>query len=361
MAYTAQDLQDMAAGLYNVGNAVGVDLSAWERAGAGNMAMALADQGLSAGWNYDDFVSHIQLLAGTEPRGRTPGAGATATAPDAPTTDATALGILKSYLNNLGLGELADWAYNQGVVESGTLDQERLLVLLQDQPAYQRRFVGNQIRRQNGYSTLTPADYLQVEDAYRTLMQNAQLPAGFYDNPDDFAQWIGRDVSVTELGQRITDGYIAAAQADPTVRAELRNFYGIDEGGLAAYYLDPNRAVSSLVRQLNAARIGSSARLTGFGALTAGEAEGLVGLGVTDQQASQGLGQLADQRQLFTPINQGEDTISREEQLAATFQGSAPALQRIRQRQRRRLAEFQGGGGYAASREGLAGLGTTSR
>ena len=51
---------------------------------------------------------------------------------------------------------------------------------------YKKRFKANEARRKAGLAELTPGTYIALEDQYRKLMQEAMLPAGFYDNPEDF-------------------------------------------------------------------------------------------------------------------------------------------------------------------------------
>jgi hypothetical protein len=55
---------------------------------------------------------------------------------------------------------------------------------------------------------------------------------------------------------------------------------------------------------------------------------------------------------------QGEQAISEEEQIGATFGLDAAARQRIETRRRRRQAEFAQGGGFAETAQGVIGLRT---
>lgn len=82
-------------------------------------------------------------------------------------------------------------------------------------------------------------------------------------------------------------------------------------------------------------------------------------LGISAQQAQQGFGSLVQGAQLFQslPGMTSEGTIGRETQLAAAFGGDALAQQEIERRRRERQAAFEGGGSFAASQQGVTGLG----
>lgn len=192
----------------------------------------------------------------------------------------------------------------------------------------------------------------------KSLFRSAGLPEGFWDAPDDFSKLIVNDVSPAELQTRIMDGYVRVANAPQEVKDALEQYYGVGAGGLAAYFLDEQRALPVLQRQVAAAEIGGFGAHTGFGAVSVTEAERLASEGITGDQAEQGFSQLASTRELFNPLDRGEDTIGRDEQLGAVFEGNANARRRIAERQRRRVAQFEGGGTLAQNRTGYAGLST---
>ena len=191
-------------------------------------------------------------------------------------------------------------------------------------------------------------------------MAGSGLPAGFYDDPTDFANFIARDVSPAEVQTRVNEGFRAVSEASPQVVAQMKELYGVDEGGLAAYFLDPDRATPILQRQARAAQIATEGLRQAGIQLTATAAEGLSReLGADAQgQAAAGFRQLAQQQGLATPIMAGEEAISQEEQIGAAFGTNEAARQRIETRRRRRQAEFEAGGGFAAGQAGMAGLRT---
>lgn len=90
-------------------------------------------------------------------------------------------------------------------------------------------------------------------------MNYAGLPAGFYDSPDDFANWIGGAVSPKEIEDRV--GVISkwVTNADPSVKQSLLDYYGVGDQELIAYGLDRNRAAPLLQKQAAAAELGAAA------------------------------------------------------------------------------------------------------
>jgi len=107
-----------------------------------------------------------------------------------------------------------------------------------------------------------------------------------------------------------------------------------------------------------AARAFGAAVRTGFGDLNKAEAEGIASLGVSEEGFVQGFGALVEATPLFTAIDQGEDVITREEQIGAAFSGNAAARARVETRRRRRQAQFEGGGSAVTTARGFSGLGS---
>jgi hypothetical protein len=269
--------------------------------------------------------------------------------------------LVTSLLSQYGLGELEP-LIEQWIRDGRTLDEFELG--LYDRTTEQGKVVDRlypemRQRTEQGRAPMSIGQIRDFRDSARALFRSAGLPEGFYDEPEDFAAFIVGDVSVSELGQRIQDGYVAVASAPPEVRQQMRDLYGVDEGGLVAYFLDPNRAQPLLERQVAAARIGGAAVRTGYGALSLEQAERLAGLGVNEGEAQQGLGQLAGAQELFLTLpGEGGTGISTDEQLDATFGGNAMAARRIARKQRQRQTPFEQGGGFTSSSEGFEGIGT---
>lgn len=272
-----------------------------------------------------------------------------------PAENLSARAQLDATLGQFGLSGLGGWAWEK--YKAG-VPVEQIFLDLRQTPEYKARFPAMEALAKKGRA-VSEATYIDLERTFAQTRRAAGLPEGFYDRPEDFAKLIAGEVSPTEDAARVELARLSAFQAPPEVRDELARNYGIDAGQLTAYWLDPDRALPLIQQQYLSAQIGGQARTTGYGVLTKSESESLAARGVTEAQAQQGFGQLAESRGLFNALpGSGEDEIGREEQIGAVFAGNAGASERIRRRQAQRKAEFGGGGGFSSSREGVGGLGS---
>jgi hypothetical protein len=217
-----------------------------------------------------------------------------ATTTGAPDTSASTAASVDNLLHQYGLEELVPQI--DGWVRQG-LTWPEIEAMLRDPstPAgqvFDRAYPEIRMRTEKH---LAPMSVEQIQ-SYRTqakqALRGAGLPEGFYDDNSDFTAFITGDVSVNELQARIQEGYLAASQAPAEVKAELKDYYGVDEGGIAAYFLDPTRALPVIQRQIAAAKIGGAAARVGIsnGLVSS---ERLASLGVDENQASQIFGQVA--------------------------------------------------------------------
>jgi len=169
------------------------------------------------------------------------------------------------------------------------------------------------------------------------------MPAGFYDDPISLTNFIVNDVSPDEILARVTQGYQAVRNADPTVVNELKTLYNLDDGSIAAFFLDPQKAQDNILRAARAAEVAAQARKQAGIALTATSAEQLVRQGVSEAEAQKGFTTLKQEESLYRPL-MGEEGITQEEAIAGTLGTSAEAAQRIATRKRRRKGTFEAGG-----------------
>ena len=140
---------------------------------------------------------------------------------------------------------------------------EQAMTMIRDTDAYRTRFAGNIARAEAGFGMLSEAEYLNLESSYRQSMRAAGLPDGFYDDPNDFADFISKDVSPEEIAARAEIAGSLAQQKDPQLWKELES-RGISKGDAAAYMLDPDRALPAIQRKLAGADIGRAAREAGI-------------------------------------------------------------------------------------------------
>lgn len=278
-------------------------------------------------------------------------------APSGPTSEQqSARAIIQSALDQFGLGQLGDRLWQQ-YLEGAPV--EKIFLDLRQTDEYKARFAGMAELARKGRA-ISEAEYIATERGIATAMRAAGLPTGLFDTPDDFARLIGAEVAPTEVASRLADYNRALRESPPEVLDELERLFGVSEGQLLAFYIDPDRTQVEINKSFEASMRSATAARVGFGGLARDEAERLVELGVTDREASQGFGELAMRGELFASLDAGEDVIGRDDQIGAVFDNDAAAKERIRRREARRKAQFEGGGSFAGNKSGLSGIGSAS-
>lgn len=197
-----------------------------------------------------------------------------------------------------GLGSLASQIIN--MAKQG-LSEDSIYLELQQTKEWKARFAGNYDRERAGLGMLSPSEYLATERAYAAVLQQYGLPKGFWDDPSDFSKWIGRNVSPGEIESRarIVSGWINSA--DNALAKTLRDTFGYSNGDLVAMSLDPSRALPLLERTQRAISAATAATRQGLTA-DRGYAEHLADLGVTQEQAEQGYGMIAENLEPLTEL-----------------------------------------------------------
>lgn len=269
------------------------------------------------------------------------------TQPMPPGEDNNAYAILTQMLTEWGLASLAPEVLR--LLQEG-YTQTQIPVLLQDTDAYKQRFSGNQVRRQKGLAVLSPAEYLQTERSYRQIMANAGLPEGFYDSPEDFAGFIGGDVSALEVQRRVNEAQDAANRADENTKAVWAEM-GLNPDDMVAWVLDQERGRDALNRIVRGGRVGGAAR--GAGVDLSREQMERFGLmtGEDYMEEAKQFGTLAGAGQRLSGLYGGDD-YGAEEAAAEVFQASTAAERKRKQLFAREEAEFSGAGG--SGRTGLS-------
>lgn len=275
---------------------------------------------------------------------------------------ASAIGVLSNELTSWGFGaDAISWATSE-VQSNKSVDQ--ILFDLRQQPFYVNSIFGqtNAARTAAGLPVMNETDILNYKDAAEQIARSAGLPQGFMTD-QELVSLMGADVSASELSQRVTQEYVNAAQALPVVRDEMARMYGlspdqITPGGLAAYYLDPTKALPVLHQQLQAATIGASAIQAGFGQIDRSYAEGLASQGVTADTAKTGFSNVARESQFYGQLpGQGTPLITSAQALGAEFDKNAADITAVNQASAEARAPFQGGGRFAEGTGGVSGLG----
>ena len=244
---------------------------------------------------------------------------------------------LRLLFANYGLESLAPKI--QEYVQAG-FSPDTVTLKLQDTPEYQQRFSGNAARKKAGLPVLSPAEYLATESAYKQIMRTTGLPSGFYDNPDDFSNFIGSDVSPSELKSRVDAASLSLEGADPFYKDSLESMYGLTSGDMIAYVLDPQRSLPFINRRVQAVQFGAEARRQGLNVGTQ-MAETYAGMGVTQAQARTGFEQIAaitPVAEKLSQITAGAQPFGMEQTAAAVFGGEQSAEQK---RRLQKLAEAE--------------------
>lgn len=250
--------------------------------------------------------------------------------------------MLKNMLEEWGLGTLASEVLR--LIQDG-YTQSQIPVMLQDTDAYKQRFSGNELRKQQGLAVLSPVEYLATERAYRQVMMNSGLPGGFYDGPEDFAGFIGRDVSAAEVQRRVDEASDSVHRMDAGTRDAIRMWYPeIGDGELMAWVLDQNRGRDQINRVVHGSRLAGAARAMGAN-ITKEQAERFGQMsGDNYIQEAQAFGQLAGMGQRLSGFYSGYG-YSAEDAAQEVFNNSADAQERRRRLANREEAEFSGVGG----------------
>ena len=284
--------------------------------------------------------------------------------------DETAFDIIRKTLEYYGLKdadflkEVETLFTTKVITTSSTVDD--IGIAMKDSPAFAKRFPANKELAAAGKPQYSVSQYLRLESDYKNRLQAGGMPPGFYDTPEDFQKFIANDVSPDELSARIQLGYQAVKNAPKQVVDQFKSLYGVSEGDLAAYFLDPEVAKPTFdryeaERQARSAAISAQAIAQANMQLDRTSAEELARTGLSAEQAQQGFAQIGATQELFNPMTAGETAITQEEQIAGTFGTNAAAAQRIATRRARRKAEFEAGGSLAETQQGVTGLRTVGQ
>lgn len=279
-------------------------------------------------------------------------------------TNPNAKDAIDAQLAQYGLSGLTDalWTnYTNGLVDMGNL--EAAVYALRNEKVYKERFKANESRtnpnRPGGpLPELLPSEYIDLENKYKEVIRANGLPAGFYDSIDDTQKLIEGVVSPAEFQRRIAQGYNAVANADPEVLRQFKELYGVSQGQLAAYFIDPARGETLIKQQADAAKIAASASTLANLQLTKSFAEDLARSGVADISAETftKVGKLGE----LTTAMAGETALSAEQIVGSQAGTNTQAALELERRRRSRVGEFAGGGGFARSQGESAGAITTS-
>jgi len=235
------------------------------------------------------------------------------------------------------------------------VSEEQVLLELYEQEEYKRRFPGMEALRKKG-RTITENEYMNIEKQMTQTARFFDLPKGFYDNPEDFGRLIGNEVSAKEYQDRLQIGQDLARTLNTSVKQQLIDFYGVGEGDLTAYVLDPDKALSLIQKQAKAAQFVGLGRAAGFSlpSITSQQAEAIAGTEsyakLSEAQLKQALGQAGELRRTQQRLSDIEGmTYNEQEALNAVVEANPQALLASQQRALREVARFSARGGVTGA------------
>jgi hypothetical protein len=204
-----------------------------------------------------------------------------------------AFALIESTMQSYGFSEdeLKELnTYIQAGLLNPKLGPEQLVLQLRQLPVYKARFAGNEERRAKGLNVLSEADYLLQESAYAETMR--QYGVQRFANRNQYATFIGNDISNTEVGRRVKTAVERLQMGDPAILRQLRSYYAITDSDIVSYFLNPKEVLPELESKVTTAEIGATAGQ--FGLDTGlGRASDLERYGVDLERARTGYSKIA--------------------------------------------------------------------
>ena len=162
------------------------------------------------------------------------------------------------------------------------------LLGLRETDEWKTRFAGNEQRVKNGLQPISEAEYIADERAFHSVMRENGLPEHFYDSPEDYANFIGSNISPEQINQRAQiAGDLIATKNNPQLWAELKS-RGISKGDATAYILDPDKAMPQIERKIGASQIGAAMKPAGLDIKKGKKFENsLYDKGITEKEAKE--------------------------------------------------------------------------
>jgi len=211
--------------------------------------------------------------------------------------------------------------------EIPTTSEGFYLQLINTKSYYDRFGSVNEARLKAGYKALDEKTIVGMEDEYQKVLTSYNMPAGFYDQTQDFQMFLKNNLTNVDVAN-VIQAYRDFVQTgtDSNVRKQLKDLYGIGDEAIAAYMIDPAKG-QSILENIAGKNMNTAAAL--IEGLTAEEAQmaqaygaGSLGYGTQRQKYSQ------VQRELQTTGNLAAiygENFGAKEAIAAEFGGDVQA------------------------------------
>ena len=204
-----------------------------------------------------------------------------------------AFALIESTMRSYGFSEdeLKELnTYIQAGLLNPKLGPEQLVLQLRQLPVYKARFAGNEERRARGLNVISEANYLLQESAYAETLRQYGLQR--FANRNQYATFIGNEISNTEVGKRVKTAVERLQMGDPAILKQLRSYYAITDSDIVSYFLNPKEVLPELESKVTTAEIGATAGQFGLDTSLA-RASDLERYGVDLERARRGYGNIA--------------------------------------------------------------------
>ena len=228
---------------------------------------------------------------------------------------------------------------------------------------YRARFPGMEELAKKGMA-ISEAEYISNERAFTQVLKASGMPTSFYDDRQDFANFMVAEISPAELASRvqIAKDYVNLYAPD-TVKNQLRELYGMTDEQMAAYVLDTSqnkmRSLAALeaeyTKKMSQANVGGAAATAGMN-VSGSMRDDIAEMGFDYRQSLAGFTNVQNQEDAYRRLGSlyGQRTSS-DELVRETFglSGGAEVTTKKRKLASKERAKF--GGTSALSQSSLAG------
>jgi hypothetical protein len=290
---------------------------------------------------------------------------ATDTSPGANNTaDVSGSGAIHAVLDPLGLGSIAAAAL-EALHKTPNADAAYITqVWLPAQPEYQKLFPEIKVAQDKAAADPTgrthiptPAEITAYRQSAQTMATQGIIPAEFVTN-DQIGKLINGGVSLGEFQSRVTG---AITQLEMAPQSEKDAFFAyhpaVDFSHAVGALLDPTLSEAAVNRSIAQARVGGFATSSGFGSISAAQADTLAAAGHGTEAEFAGL---QTQKALYNPLVGETNDVTKQTALAGLT--NTDAAQTVVNRNKSRQALFGGGGGVGSGgSRGEQGLGAAGQ
>lgn len=268
---------------------------------------------------------------------------------------ATAYETFKTEFAAWGLPEsLLVWAYDRyKELGADEMAANRVAEEMKQRPEFKARFPAFEELAKRG-EAISVEEYLEYEQRVRESMKFYGVDQREFGSDRKIADMLISRVSADEAQARLELAAYGAYTAPAEVKAAMSSMYGITEGDLVSFWLEPDEALPVLRRKFGASQVAGALVEQGFGADRT-FAEEVTDRGYTYTQAREA----AQRARGLEGLTGGEQAVAQGDVVRAQF-GDVEAQKRVERSALSRQAAFQKSSGAGADQSGVSGLGSSS-